>query len=112
MNSIYFIMAIISITIAAFSQVLLKMGANKKYLPGIREYLNPYVISGYGMLFISMILTIAAYGGLDYLSIPVTEALGYVLVPVLSYAFFKERIRGKKLFGFLCILAGIFLYYI
>ena len=112
MNKSYLAVAILSVSIAAISQVLLKMGAEKKYKAGIKEYLNPYVISGYGLLLLSMILTVVAYKGLDYLSVPVTEALGYVLVPALSYMIFKEKIGKKKLLGFLSILAGVFLYYI
>ena len=112
MNNIYLMIAVSSVSIAAFSQVLLKMGAEKKYEKGIREYLNPYVITGYGMLAVSMVLTVIAYKGLDYLSVPVTEALGYVLVPVLSYAIFKERLSKRMILGFSCILTGIFLYYI
>ena len=112
MNNIYLIIAVFSVSIAACSQVLLKLGAEKKYQKGLREYLNPYVISGYGMLAVSMLLTILAYRGLDYLSVPVTEALGYVLVPVLGYVIFKEKLNRRMILGFLCILAGIFLYYI
>ncbi|MBR5578179.1 MAG: multidrug ABC transporter [Lachnospiraceae bacterium] len=112
MNNIYLIIAVFSVSIAACSQVLLKLGAEKKYPKGLREYLNPYVISGYGMLAVSMILTIIAYRGLDYLSVPVTETLGYVLVPVLSYIIFKEKLNRRMKLGFLCILAGIFLYYV
>ena len=111
MSRIYLLIAIGSVINGAVSQVLLKMGAQKKYDSKIREYINPYVIVGYGMLFISMVLTIVAYKELSYLSVPVIEALGYVLVPFLSCLIFREKIGKKKLGGFLLILAGIFLYY-
>ena len=75
MGRIYLLIALASVCIASFSQVLLKMGAGKKYSSKIREYLNLYVISGYGMLFISMILTILAYSHLSFLSVPVVEAV-------------------------------------
>lgn len=111
MNKIYFIIAVVSVCVASFSQVLLKMGAGKTYASKIREYLNAYVIGGYGMLFVSMILTILAYSHLSYLSVPVVEAIGYVLVPVLSYFFFKEKISIRKMIGIGCILMGIVIYY-
>ena len=111
MNKMFLLLALLSVIIASFSQVMLKLGAGKTYHSKIREYLNFYVITGYGMLFVSMILTIVAYSHLSYLSVPVVEAVGYVLVPVLSYFIFKEKITKRKLLGILFILLGIMVYY-
>ena len=112
MNNPFLLVSLFSVVIASFSQVMLKLGAGRKYPSKIREYLNVYVITGYGMLFVSMILTIVAYSRLSYLSVPVVEAVGYVLVPVLSYFIFKEKLTGKKILGILFILAGIIIYYL
>lgn len=112
MNNIFLLLALFSVVIASFSQVLLKLGAGKTYSSKFREYFNVYVIAGYGMLFISMVLTIVAYGHLSYLNVPVVEAVGYVLVPVLSYFIFKEKLTKRKLLGILFILAGITIYYL
>ncbi len=111
MSQLYFGIAVCSVCIASFSQILLKKGAGKTYESRIREYLNVYVISGYGMLFLSMLLTVVAYRHLSYLSVPVVEALGYILVPVLSCLVFKEKISLRKGLGIACILAGILVYY-
>lgn len=111
MNNMFLLIALFSVIIASFSQVMLKLGAGKAYNSKIREYLNFYVIIGYGMLFLSMILTIVAYSHLSYLSVPVVEAVGYVLVPVLSYLIFKEKLTKRKLLGILFILLGIMVYY-
>lgn len=111
MNNMFLLIALLSVVIASFSQVLLKMGAGKTYPSKIREYLNFYVITGYGMLFLSMILTIVAYSRLSYLSVPVVEAVGYILVPVLSYLIFKEKLTKRKLVGIFFILLGIVIYY-
>lgn len=112
MNNMFLLLALLSVVIASFSQVMLKLGAEKTYNSKIREYLNVYVITGYGMLFVSMILTIVAYSHLSYLSVPVVEAVGYVLVPVLSYFIFKEKLSKRKILGILFILAGIMIYYL
>ena len=56
----------LSVAVASISQVLLKKSALKTYNTVVREYLNPYVISGYGLLFLSMLLTIYAYSGMEY----------------------------------------------
>ena len=112
MNNGFLLLALLSVVIASFSQVMLKLGAGKTYSSKIREYLNVYVITGYGMLFVSMVITIVAYSHLSYLSVPVVEAIGYVLVPVLSYFIFREKLTKRKILGILFILAGIVIYYL
>ena len=98
---------VFSVTIASLSQLLLKKSATKKYDSFLREYLNPYVIAGYGLLFLSMFLTVLAFRGMDYKNGPVIESLGYVLVLLLSRIFFGERLTKKKIAGTICILIGI-----
>ena len=73
--------------------------------------MNIYVICGYGIMFISMFITVFAYRGLDFSNVPVIESLGYVVVMFLSYLFFGEKITWRKLIGMVVILCGIFVYY-
>ena len=75
----------LSVTVASFSQVLLKKSAMKTYDSSIREYLNVWVIGGYFLLFCSMLISLWAYGGVDYKNGPVIESLGNVLVFSCSY---------------------------
>lgn len=109
---LYWLMLVLSVTVASFSQIILKKSAAKKYDNIIREYLNPYVIIGYGMMVITTILTIIAYRGVEYKNGPVIEALGYLLVMFLSFVFFKEPITKKKMLGNVLILLGILIFYI
>lgn len=108
----YYALGILSVVIASCSQILLKKGAMKQYDSFIKEYLNIYVISGYLFMFGSVFLTMIVYRGMKFMNVPVLEAIGYVLVPVLSYLFFKEKLTKKKIAGIACILAGIFVYYL
>ena len=108
----YYAIGLLSVTIASFSQVLLKKGAMKKYDSFIKEYLNVFVILGYIMMFGSVFLTMLVYRGLNFMSVPVLEAVGYVLVPVLSYFFFKEKLTKRIIMGSLFILAGVCVYYL
>ncbi len=110
MNSSLMIL-VLSVFIASFSQILLKKSAGKVYSSSLREYLNLYVICGYGMMFLSMFLTVLAYRGLDFSNVPVVESLGYVIVMFLGYLFFGERVPKRKLLGVMVILCGIFVYY-
>lgn len=107
----YILLLILSVVIASFSQILLKKSARKTYSSFIREYLNAYVIIGYGMMVVSTIVTILAYRGVEYKNGPVIESLGYILIMILSYFFFKEPITKKKLLGNGLILLGIIIFY-
>lgn len=110
--SMHLIVLVISVLIASFSQILLKKSAGKTYDSVIFEYLNPYVICGYGMMFLSMFLTIIAYEGMEFTNVQIVEATGYIMVLILSYLFFREKITKRKLLGMAFIFAGIAVYYL
>lgn len=96
-----------SVLIAAISQILLKKSAMRQYHYKFGDYLNPYVICSYGMLFLSMVMTIYAYKGVDLKTGPVLEATSYLYVAILSAIFLKEKISGKKKIGLIIIIAGV-----
>lgn len=100
------------VALASFSQILLKKGAMQNYPSVIREYLNVWVIGGYVLLVGSMLLALWAYGGVDYKNGPIIESLGNVLVPLLSFLFFGEKLTRRKLLGIFCIVTGIIIFYI
>ena len=77
----------------------------------LTEYVNPYVIGGYVLTGISMLLTIFAFRGMEYKNGPIIEALGFVLVMLFGLFVFKEKLTKKKMIGTALILAGIFIYY-
>lgn len=103
----YFIIFIASVFVASVSQILLKKSAMKQYHYRFGDYLNPYVIVAYGLLFLSMVMTIYAYKGVDLKTGPVIEATGYIFVAVLSAIFLKEKISNRKKLGLLVIVAGV-----
>ncbi|MDE7267530.1 MAG: EamA family transporter [Lachnospiraceae bacterium] len=107
----YIVIMFLSVSAASVSQLLLKKSAMKKYVSVIKEYLNPLVIGGYGILFLSMLLTIYAYSGMDYKNGPIIESFGNVIVLVLGYLFLKEKISFKKLIGIACIMVGMAVFY-
>ncbi|MCI8597307.1 MAG: EamA family transporter [Lachnospiraceae bacterium] len=107
----YMLLLVLSVVVASFSQILLKKSAKKTYESVIREYLNPFVIIGYGMMVLSTLLTVGGYAGLEYKNGAVIESLGFVLVMFLSRIFFEEKITKKKLWGNILILLGIFVFY-
>ncbi|MBR1707616.1 MAG: multidrug ABC transporter [Clostridia bacterium] len=108
----YYILMISAVIISSFSQILLKKSTKQHYDSFITEYLNPFVILGYTMMIVSTLLIIAAYRGLDYKNGPIIESLGFILVMILSYLFFDERISQRKLLGYILILLGVIIFYI
>lgn len=107
----YMLLLVLSVVVASFSQILLKKSAGKIYKSLLWEYLNPWVIAGYGMMMISTLLTVGGYAGLEYKNGAVIESLGFVLVMILSRLFFREKITKKKLIGNALILLGIAVFY-
>ena len=103
----YFCLYLVSVLVASFSQILLKIGANRQYKSRIREYLNGPVISGYGLMACSMVLGLLAYRGVPMSFGPVIESTGYVFVAIFGYLFLKEKLNGRKILGMTLIIAGI-----
>ena len=64
------------------------------------------------MMFVSMFLTIIAYSGMEFTNVQIVEATGYIMVLILSYFFFHEKITRKKVIGMIFIFAGIAVYYL
>jgi len=106
----YLLIFIISVFIASFSQILLKKSANKNHANGWREYLNKYVITAYFIFFISTILTIIAYKGIELKYGPIIESLGYIFILIMSKMFLDEKITRNKLLGIFLIVIGIFVF--
>ena len=50
-----------SVLVSSISQVMLKKSANKVYDNALKEYLNPMVITAYGLFFLSTVITVFAY---------------------------------------------------
>ncbi len=111
MISVFFLLMLLTELIAASSQMLLKKSASKEYSSVIREYLNPLVICGYGMLFLSMVITIFCYDGLGYMGVVVMEPINYIIVMVLARLIFKEKITKRKMIGVTFIILGILIFY-
>ena len=95
-----------------FPRYYLKKSSGKEYPSFIRQYLNVLVISGYGMLGISMLIAVVCYSGLEYMQVVIIEPIGYVIVMFLSRFFFGEKITLRKLIGMAILLAGIIVFYL
>ena len=106
----YFVIMIISGMLSSFSQVLLKKSAQKEKDSIIKQYLNPYVITGYGITAFCMILTMIAYKGVPFKFGAVLESLTYLYIMILGRLLLGEQLTKKKIIGNLIIVAGVIIF--
>lgn len=107
---IYTGILLLSVTISAISQILLKISAGKTYKIRIFEYLNPLVIIAYSLFVVCTLLTMTALKVVPLSMAGVIEIFGYVLVMILGICVLKEKISLKKLIGSACIIIGVIIY--
>lgn len=106
----YFMTAIFSGVLSSFSQVLLKKGSSIQRKTIWEEYLNPYVIAGYAIMVVCMLLTVVAFRGIPFKYSGVLESLGYIYIMLLSRVFLHEKITKKKAAGNMIIAAGVIIF--
>lgn len=103
----YLAIAMLSSVLSAFAQILLKQSSGIKRTSIMEDYLNFYVVFGYIITFICMILMIIAYRGLPFKYGAIIESLVYIYVMILSRIFFKEKLTAKRVIGNLIIVCGV-----
>lgn len=111
MNKIALIvLLLINSLLASFSQVLLKKSAIQKHDSIILEYINIYVIAGYGLFFIVLLgnIFIMKYIEMNIVSV-FAEAMPLVITIFTGYIFFNEHITKGKILSVVLILVGIVL---
>lgn len=106
----FVIIKIVSVVVAAISQIFLKISANKTFENKIKEYLNPLVITAYGFFFFSMLLSMYSLKGTTVSLLMIIESLSYILIPIFGFLFFKERLNKYQYIGIVIILLGILVY--
>lgn len=107
----YWIALVLAVVISSVSQMFLKRGAQTQYGSVLREYLNPWVLTGYALLFISTLCIIFAYAGVDYKNGPVIESLGFIFVLLLGRLLFSEKLTRNKIIGMCFIMLGVLVFY-
>lgn len=108
----YYALVILSVFAAAGAQMLLKQGAKKQYPTFVRQYLNPWVMGGYGIMGASLLVNIFCLShGIQVKEISIIESLSYLFVPALSWMFFKEEVTWRKASAIAMIMAGVAVFF-
>ena len=103
----YLAVWIVSVFISSIAQVMLKLEANKDHTSRLREYLNPCVISAYGIFFLSTFLTMYALKYVPLTYSPIIEPLSYIFVPVIGVLVLKEKVSRRRILGMGIMMLGI-----
>lgn len=110
---IYKLIVVLSVMAAAGAQMLLKKSAQQKNASLIKQYLNPWVISGYSVMGLSLLINIFCLShGVQVKEISIIESLSYLFVPLFAWFFFGERINWKKAGAISIIIIGIIVFFI
>lgn len=108
----YILLVILAVFTAAGAQILLKKGAMKEYSPLWRQYVNPWVISGYAIMGMSLLLNVFCMAhGVQAKEVSTIESLSYLFVPCMSWCFFREQLSWRKAGAIAVILIGIIVFF-
>ena len=72
--------------------------------------MNPWVITSYGILFITLAINVYLLRFMGLQEENAVAASTYLFVLILSRIFLKERITKKKLVGNIIIIIGILIF--
>ena len=108
----FYFIVILNVFVAAVAQMLLKKGATIKHESFIKEYLNVWVIGGYALMGLTLLVNIYAMSkGIQVKEVSIIESLSYLFIPVLAWIIFKEKITPRKAGAIGIILLGIFIFF-
>ena len=106
----YVMVALLSVVLSSFAQILLKKSSAEKKKHLIFDYLNVKVIAAYGIIFVCMLLVIYAFTGMYYRYGAVIESLAYVLIMLFSRVFLKEKLTRRRVIGNCIIVLGVLIF--
>ena len=109
----YYLIVILSVLAAAGAQMLLKKAVGNHYPTFWRQYVNPWVIGGYAVLGVSMLVNIFAMSrGIQLKEVGIIESLSYLFVPVLAFFIFGEKLSWRKVGAIVVIMIGIIIFFV
>ena len=102
----------LGVFLSSVSQIFFKKSADKtgKETSFSKQYLNVYVIAGYFLLFLSMLIPLYVLRFIELKYVAVIESLAYVFVMLLSTVFLKEKITKRMFFGNALIILGVIVF--
>lgn len=117
MSNVNLIIIFIAVFLNAIAQIAIKFGCSEKGVISIVDApsrILDYVFSwpillGIFLYVFSLVIWIIALSRVDVSTAYPISSLGYVLVSVLAWFFFRESFDGTKVIGICVILFGVLL---
>ena len=105
--SLYYLLAVFNVFIASVAQMMLKKSAAQNHSSIIREYVNFWVIGGYALMAICLLLNIFVMSkGVLLIEVGAIGALSNLFVPLLAFFFFKEQFSKRQMVAIVLIVLG------
>lgn len=109
----YILIALLSVFIATGAQMLLKRATRYQHKHWWRQYVNGWVISGYIILFLTMVINIwCMHNGLLLKELCIIESTAYLFVPAMSWFIYDEAITLRKAIAIAVIITGVIVFFI
>ena len=108
-----YLLVILSVSLGVVSQMLLKKSAQTDYAIWWREYLNGWVVSGYALMVVSLLINLfAIHLGVLAQEVSIIESLSYLLIPLAAWLIYKEPITKRRLVAILIIMLGAVVFFL
>lgn len=107
-----YLLVIISALLGVVSQMMLKRSARHHYPVWWREYVNIWVIGGYGLMVVSLVVNLLAiHLGVLAQEVSIIECINYLLIPIATWMCFGESITKRKVIAIAVIMLGAVLFF-
>ena len=108
-----YVLVLISSLLGVASQMMLKRSARKNYPSWWREYINLWVIGGYGIMVLSLLINLCAiHIGVLAQEVSIIECINYLLIPLAAWLVFKEPITKRKMVAIGIIIVGVIVFFL
>lgn len=108
-----YVLVLISSLLGVASQMMLKHSARKNYPSWWREYINIWVISGYSIMVLSLLINLwAIHIGVLAQEVSIIECINYLLIPLAAWWVFKEPITKRKMVAIGIIIVGVIVFFL
>ena len=108
-----YVLVLISSLLGVASQMMLKHSARKNYPSWWREYINLWVIGGYGIMVLSLLINLwAIHIGVLAQEVSIIECINYLLIPLAAWWVFKEPITKRKMVAIGVIIVGVIVFFL
>ena len=104
-----YLLVVISTLMGAASQMMLKRSAQQRYASWWREYINIWVISGYSIMVLSLLINLwAIHIGVLAQEVSIIECINYLLIPLGAW----WTITRRKMVAIGIIIVGVIVFFL